>query len=71
MSDSGNGSDPWVKVEFSPDPGYVLLFGGYHAVEELGHPFLLTIDLSSDQVQDAKALIGSSVTIVAVTILHL
>jgi type VI secretion system secreted protein VgrG len=63
MSDSGNGSDPWVKVEFSPDPGYVLLFRGYHAVEELGHPFLLTVDLSSDQVQDAKVLIGSSVTI--------
>jgi type VI secretion system secreted protein VgrG len=66
MSDSsGDGPDPWVKVEFSPAAGFVLLFRGFHAVEELGHPFLYTVDLSSDELRDTKALIGASVTLTA------
>jgi type VI secretion system secreted protein VgrG len=54
----------WVKVDFSPDPGFQLIFDGIHAQEELGRPFLYEVDLSSGKEQtDVNALIGSHGTV--------
>ena len=64
MPDGSDGSSPvGVEVKFSPDPGFTLMFIGYHAVEEMGQPFHFTVDLTSPDIQDAKALIGASATL--------
>jgi type VI secretion system secreted protein VgrG len=63
MPDGSDGSDAGIQVKFSPDPGYVLRFRGYTIVDKLGHPFLITLDLSSDELKDAKDWIGSKVTL--------
>ncbi len=50
-----------VEVDFTPDPGFQLLFDGLHAEEELGRPFLFHLDLSSGKLQaNVSALIGSA-----------
>ncbi len=56
-------SDPWVKIKFTPDPGFELLFDTLNATEELGKPFLYTLDLTSKEPQDSKPLIGAAVSI--------
>ncbi len=50
-----------VEVDFSPDPGFTLLFDGLHAEEELGRPFLIQVDLSTGQLQPGiSKLIGGT-----------
>src|SRR5689334_19190124 len=52
-----------VEVQFTPDPGpdFQLLFDGMHAEEELGRPFLISLELSSDKLQtDVAKLVGRS-----------
>ncbi len=54
----------WVEVDFSPDPGFTLLFDGIHATEELGRPFLYEVDVSSGKQQEnVVSLIGSRATL--------
>jgi type VI secretion system secreted protein VgrG len=56
-------ANAWVEVDFSPDPGYQLIFDGIHAHEELGRPFLFEIDLSSGTLRpDIGKLVGTSAT---------
>jgi len=50
-----------VEVQFTPDPGpdFQLLFDGMHAEEELGRPFLIRLELSSEKLQtDVAKLVG-------------
>jgi type VI secretion system secreted protein VgrG len=57
-------ANAWVEVDFSPDPGYQLLFDGLHGHEELGRPFLYTVDLSSGTLRsDIAKLVGTSATV--------
>src|SRR5690349_15466125 len=52
-----------VEVQFTPDPGpdFQLLFDGMHAEEELGRPFLIRLELSSEKLQtDVAKLVGRS-----------
>src|ERR1700761_146097 len=57
-------SDGWVKVSFSPDPGFPLQFDGLHAQEELGRPFLCKLDLSGGKIHgDINKIVGASATI--------
>ncbi|MFI4982752.1 MAG: contractile injection system protein, VgrG/Pvc8 family, partial [Nevskiales bacterium] len=56
-------ANAWVEVDFSPDPGFQLIFDGIHAREELGRPFLYEIDLSSGTLRgDIGKLVGTSAT---------
>jgi type VI secretion system secreted protein VgrG len=53
-----------VEVNFSPDPGFQLLFDGMHAEEELGRPFLINLDLSSGTLRsNVSTLIGSACSV--------
>src|SRR5215469_15822544 len=68
MSDSDTSqaiaANAWVEVDFSPDPGYQLIFDGIHAHEELGRPFLFEIDTSSGEPHpDVGKLVGTSATV--------
>ncbi|HVY16443.1 MAG TPA: type VI secretion system tip protein TssI/VgrG [Rhodopila sp.] len=57
-------ANAWVEVDFSPDPGFQLIFDGIHATEELGRPFLYEIELSSGKRQEnVSSLIGSRGTV--------
>jgi type VI secretion system secreted protein VgrG len=57
-------SHAWVEVDFTPDPGYQLLFDGLHGHEELGRPFLYRLDLSSGKLLgDIGKIVGTSATI--------
>src|SRR6201996_6492799 len=57
-------SDGWVKVSFSPDPGFPLQFDGLHAQEELGRPFLCKLDLSGGKIHgDIDKIVGASATL--------
>ena len=61
--------ESWVEVDFDPKPNdkFQLLFDGFKAHEELGHPFLLDLDASSGEVQpDINKIVGTSATIWAV-----
>jgi type VI secretion system secreted protein VgrG len=52
-----------VELQFTPDPGkdFHLLFDGMHAEEELGRPFLIRLEMSSEKLQaDVAKLIGST-----------
>jgi type VI secretion system secreted protein VgrG len=50
-----------VEVDFTPDPGFQLLFDGLHAEMELGRPFLFHVELSSGKLQsEVWKLIGST-----------
>lgn len=54
-------SNAWVEVDFTPDPGFKLLFDGLHGQEELGRPFLFTVDLSSGKLHsDIANLVGTT-----------
>ncbi len=57
-------ANAWVEVDFSPDPGFQLLFDGIHAHEELGRPFLFQIDLSCGTLRaDIGNIVGTSATV--------
>jgi type VI secretion system secreted protein VgrG len=50
-----------VEVTFKPDPGFDMLFDGLHAKQELGRPFLFTLEVSAGKPQaNAPKLIGST-----------
>jgi type VI secretion system secreted protein VgrG len=54
----------FVKVDIVPDPGFKLVFDGMTVTEELGRPFLITLDLSSGTILgNSGSLLGSSVTV--------
>jgi type VI secretion system secreted protein VgrG len=54
-------ANAWVEVDFSPDPGFKLLFDGVHGHEELGRPFLIELDLSSGKLQpNIDKIVGTS-----------
>jgi type VI secretion system secreted protein VgrG len=62
-SDSQSG-ESYVTVTMDPDPGMKLVFDGLTATEELGRPFLITLDLSSSVLKgNTGTLLGSSVTV--------
>src|ERR1700712_3926644 len=57
-------ANAWVEVDFAPDPGFQLLFDGFHGHEELGRPFLFEIHLSSGKRRgDIGKIVGTSATI--------
>jgi type VI secretion system secreted protein VgrG len=61
---SDSGDDFYVTVDVTPDPGVTFVFDGLTANEELGRPFLITLDLSCGQVvANMGSLLGSSVTV--------
>ena len=65
MSDSGDAkSYAPVEVDFVPNPSYQLLFDGMHVQEELGRPYLITLEISTgDHKTDAHELVGAAATI--------
>lgn len=53
-----------VKVSFTPDPGFDVIFDGLNAQEELGRPFLFHLDVSSGQQKtDVSKLVGATCSI--------
>lgn len=53
-----------VKVSFSPDPGFDVVFDGLRAEEELGRPFCFELDVSSGKQQtNVSTLVGSHCSI--------
>lgn len=63
MSDAATG-EHYIKVTIDPDPGFKLIFDTMTITEELGRPFLIELNLSSDKARgDLKSTLGSSVTI--------
>ncbi len=68
MSDGDTDDDAsgsaFVSVKVTPDPGFALTFDGMVATDELGRPFLVQLDLSSDKPRgDITKVLGSSVTV--------
>ena len=56
--------DAYVKVDFSPDPGFVLVFDGIHGTEELGRPFFFEMQMTSGKLKvDVSNLVGSTATV--------
>ncbi len=62
-----SGSKPsYVTVTVKPDPGFTLNLDHLVAEEQLGRPFLITLDLSSPKSKgDLLSMLGSSVTVKA------
>lgn len=51
----------YVRVDFSPDPGFELDFKSLNGTEELGRPFLFHLEMSSGELRgDVGKLIGST-----------
>jgi type VI secretion system secreted protein VgrG len=64
QQDSKKDDSSFVAVKIVPDPGFELTFDGLTATEELGRPFLITLDLSSGKVKgNTASMLGSAVTI--------
>ncbi len=56
--------DAPVKVTFTPDPGFTVLFDSLNAEEELGKPFLFQLEVSSGKQQtNMYKLVGSTCSI--------
>ncbi len=63
MSDSA-GDKSYIKLKINPDPGIVFLLEAMTAEEELGRPFLISLDISSKTAKaDLNTLLGGSVTV--------
>ncbi|MEJ0046394.1 MAG: type VI secretion system tip protein TssI/VgrG [Rhodospirillales bacterium] len=65
-SDSSTKPSPYGTIKVTPDPGpgFPLVFDGLEAIETLGRPFLLNLDVSSTATKsDLLNLLASSVTI--------
>jgi type VI secretion system secreted protein VgrG len=63
MADPSAGA-AYATVTVSPDPGFVLVFEQLEAIEPLGRPFTLNLDVSSSKSTDnLMPLLGASVTI--------
>ncbi len=57
-------TDPFVKLTITPDSGLAFTLDTMEAVEELGRPFLITLDVSSETPQgDTHAVLGGSATL--------
>ena len=65
MSGTGDsGGASYVGLTISPDPGFTLMLEALTATEELGRPFLIELELSSEKPKgDLKSMLGSSVTV--------
>jgi type VI secretion system secreted protein VgrG len=60
MPDGDSDPKAWVTVTFKPDPGFTLKFDGLTGQEELGRPFLYTVELSSGTVRgNVSTLVGA------------
>ena len=60
----GDKTSAYVKITFSPDPGFTLVFDGLSVTEDLGRPFLIELDLSSGVPRgNIEATLGGSVTV--------
>lgn len=54
----------YVKVDFTPDPGFDLNFDGVTGTEELGRPFLFHLAMTAGEVRgNVQNLIGSTASI--------
>ncbi len=64
MSDSSTAADSFVTLTVTPDTGLDLVLDSMEASEELGRPFLITLDVSSATAKgDLHAILGSSATV--------
>lgn len=63
MSDTST-ADPFVKLAITPDTGLGFILDTMEATEELGRPFSIMLDVSSDKPKgDLHAILGSSATV--------
>lgn len=63
-SSSSTGTDTFVKLAISPDTGLDFTLDSMEATEELGRPFTVILDVSSDKPRsDLHAVLGSSATV--------
>jgi type VI secretion system secreted protein VgrG len=54
----------YVKVDFTPDPGFELNFDGVTGTEELGRPFLFQLAMTAGELKgNVQNLIGSTASI--------
>ena len=64
MSASQSSANPYVTLTITPDTGLGLVLDSMEASEELGRPFLIQLDVSSDKAKgDLHAILGSSATV--------
>ena len=64
MSDSSSNTNTFVKLAITPDTGLDFTLDSMEATEELGRPFTITLDVSSDKPKgDLHAILGSSATV--------
>ena len=64
MSDSSSNTNTFVKLAITPDTGLDFTLDAMEATEELGRPFTITLDVSSDKPKgDLHAILGSSATV--------
>ena len=64
MSDSDDDSDPFVKLTIAPDTGLGFVLDRFEAHEELGRPFLISLDVSAKTPKgDLHTVLGSSATV--------
>ncbi len=65
MSDSQSDSpNPYVTLTVAPDTGLSLVLDGMRAMEELGRPFLIELDVSSGTAKgDLHTILGSVATV--------
>jgi type VI secretion system secreted protein VgrG len=64
MADTDSTDSGYVSVTVSPDPGFTLNLDGMEATQELGRPFLIRLDLSSDKARgNLTSVLGSKVTV--------
>ncbi len=63
MSDSSSG-DPFVTLTVTPDDGLGFVLDAMEATEELGRPFLIVLDVSSETPKgDLHAMLGGTATV--------
>ena len=62
MSDSS--SDPYVTLTVTPDDGLSFVLDAMEATEELGRPFLIVLDVSSETAKgDLHTMLGATATV--------
>ena len=61
---SASGSTPFITLTLSPDAGLGFILDTMEATEELGRPFLITLDVSASTPQnDLHTILGSTATV--------
>ena len=64
MATDDDAPTSYIKLTISPDPGLELILDAMTAEEELGRPFLITVDVSCKTAQsDLYTHLGASVTV--------